>query len=344
MLDRAQLLRRFAAGAAAAPLAGLLAERAAAAGGGGDFPPHPRWTFAFISDQTTNPLLVALQYGIQDACALVDCQYTWSGSAIGSVQEMQDAFQKALAAKPSGIALSIVDPKAFDQPVARAMRAGVPVVSFVTDAPGTSSNQRLAFTGVSPYAVGYEAGTRFAKASPRGELALLVGTAPDDGARARLNGAKAAIAKAGGAIHLTTFNTGDTAYDANTRLEAWFPTRRNLRGMLAVDPASTLGLGAVMEKYALGAKGIRAAGFGVFPAILQFVARGGLAFTIDEQPYLQGFYPLLQLFLYKLSGGLVAPADMRTGPLFVTRSNVGPYVNTHTRFEGSSSKQRYPIA
>jgi simple sugar transport system substrate-binding protein len=34
------------------------------------------------------------------------------------------------------------------------------------------------------------------------------------------------------------------------------------------------------------------------------------------------------------------PAQTDTGLLFVTKDNVGPYLNTQTRFEGSSSAQK----
>jgi simple sugar transport system substrate-binding protein len=52
---------------------------------------------------------------------------------------------------------------------------------------------------------------------------------------------------------------------------------------------------------------------------------------------------VLQLFLYRYSGGLVAPADTNTGLNFVTRANVGRYLTTKSRFEGSSAAERYPV-
>jgi simple sugar transport system substrate-binding protein len=48
----------------------------------------------------------------------------------------------------------------------------------------------------------------------------------------------------------------------------------------------------------------------------------------------------MQLFLAKLSGGLVAPSDTNTGLLFVTKATVKPYLTTKTRFEGSSTRQQ----
>jgi simple sugar transport system substrate-binding protein len=49
---------------------------------------------------------------------------------------------------------------------------------------------------------------------------------------------------------------------------------------------------------------------------------------------------VIQLFLYKLSGGLTVPSETNTGLLFVTKDNVKPYLTTKTRFEGSSTKQQ----
>ncbi len=95
-----------------------------------------------------------------------------------------------------------------------------------------------------------------------------------------------------------------------------------------------------MEKYGLAAKGVHAGGYDLLPKTLQEIQSGNLDFTIDQQPYLQGFIPVIQLFLYKLSGGLMFPSDTNTGLLFVTKSNVSPYLNTQTRFEGSSSAQK----
>ena len=37
----------------------------------------------------------------------------------------------------------------------------------------------------------------------------------------------------------------------------------------------------------------------------------------------------------------MAPSDTNTGLLFVTKDNVKPYLNTKTRYEGSSSSQQY---
>ncbi len=65
---------------------------------------------------------------------------------------------------------------------------------------------------------------------------------------------------------------------------------------------------------------MKGGGYDLLPGTLRLIQNGSLQFTIDQQPYLQGFYPVVQLFLYKLSGGLVAPSDTNTGLLFVTKA------------------------
>jgi simple sugar transport system substrate-binding protein len=53
---------------------------------------------------------------------------------------------------------------------------------------------------------------------------------------------------------------------------------------------------------------------------------------------------VFQLFLTRYSGGLIAPAETNTGLHFVTRRNVGPYLTTHTRYEGSSRAYKFPVS
>jgi simple sugar transport system substrate-binding protein len=70
------------------------------------------------------------------------------------------------------------------------------------------------------------------------------------------------------------------------------------------------------------------------------VQDGTLAFTIYQDPYLQGFLPVLYMYLYNLSGGVLSPPDTDTGLSVVTKANVAPYVAT-SRYQGSSSAEKY---
>jgi ABC-type sugar transport system substrate-binding protein len=70
---------------------------------------------------TTKPFFVPTQYGIADACSLLGCEHQWTGSANSDVSEMVNA---AIAAKAAASAVPIIDPKAFNAPVARDVGCG----------------------------------------------------------------------------------------------------------------------------------------------------------------------------------------------------------------------------
>src|ERR671937_1447637 len=101
----------------------------AAAAGAGDFPSTPKWRFVFVCHVTTNPFFTPTQYGAQDACALLNTEFQWTGSKDSIVAEMVNATNSAISSKADGIALAVVDKDAFNDPVNKALDAGIPVVS-----------------------------------------------------------------------------------------------------------------------------------------------------------------------------------------------------------------------
>jgi simple sugar transport system substrate-binding protein len=97
-------------------------------------------------------------------------------------------------------------------------------------------------------------------------------------------------------------------------------------------------VGQTVAKYKLRDKGLKVAGgFDLVPETLAAVKNGDLDYTIDQQPYLQGFLPVLALYLFRISGGLLFPTQTNTGLLFVTKDNVDPYQGTKTRYQGSDT-------
>jgi hypothetical protein len=87
MTSRRELLRRAGAGAAGFTLAELLGPAAALAGdGGGDFRALPDGASCSSVHSTLDPLLVATQFGAQDAASLVRCTTQWTGSPRGDLK------------------------------------------------------------------------------------------------------------------------------------------------------------------------------------------------------------------------------------------------------------------
>src|SRR5215211_6158894 len=88
----------------------------AAATGSGNFPSTPKWKFVFVNHVTTNPFFTPTQYGAEDASALLGTSFQWTGSKTADVGEMVNAMNAAISGKADGIAVAIIDPKAFNGP------------------------------------------------------------------------------------------------------------------------------------------------------------------------------------------------------------------------------------
>jgi simple sugar transport system substrate-binding protein len=337
-LNRSELLRWAGLAAAGASLPSLFGARE----GSGFIQPHPRWRFVFVNHATTNPFFLPTRYGIQDACSLFDVQCGWTGSRRSDVGEMVAAMRRAIRNKVHGIAVSVIEPRAFNAPTAEALRRGIPVVAYNAD--GGRGNQRLSYVGQDLYQSGLKMGARIAELVREGDVFIFIATPGQLNIQPRVDGAVDAIRDSGKPIRARIVATGPDVRVEQARIEATYKKHRNLRGMFAVDGGSTQGVAEVMQKYGLAARGVRAGGYDLLPRTLGAIADRHLAFTIDQQPYLQGFLPVFQLFLARYTAGLVAPAETNTGLHFVTRRNVGPYLTTRTRYEGSSRVHKYPVS
>jgi simple sugar transport system substrate-binding protein len=336
-LDRAAALRLAAAAAA-----GLALPGAARAGDPLAFPqPHPTWRFVFVNHALTNPFFVPAKNGSGDAAAIVGASVHWVGSVSSDVGEMVKAMRRAIELRADGIAVSIVDPEAFNGPTALALSRGIPVVAYNAD--GGKANKRLAYIGQDNYQSGLELGARIVSLVEGGDVYLFIATPRQQNIQPRIDGALDAIRDSGSPLRVHVVASGVAVGAEKDKIEATYKADKKLRGLFAVDAGSTAGVGAVMRAHGLHARGVRAGGYDLLPSTLRAIHDRDLDFTIDQQPYLQGFLPVLQLFLDRYTDGLVVPADTNTGLNFVTRANVTRYLTTKSRFEGSSSREQYPV-
>ena len=315
----------------------------AAKGAAGNFPSTPPWKFAFVNHVTTNPFFVPTQYGLADAAALLGLpKPSWTGSATSNVPQMVSATNAAISAKASGIAVAVISNTAFTTPVANAMNDGIPVVSYNADGnTGDPGTNRLAYIGQDLFVSGEALGQKIAASMPNGGDAVgFIATPGTANIQPRIDGAKAALKASGKNINFTSVASGAELPQENTTINAYVLAHKSsLKGIFAVDAGSTQTVGAIVAKYNLQSQ-VASGGFDLTPQTLSAIKSGSLGFTIDQQPYLQGFLPTLYLYLWNLSGGLVNPPETNTGLTFVTKANVGPYQSTTSRYEGSSTAQK----
>ena len=337
--DRRAFLRRTAlTGAAAGSVSTILAACGSSASSGGGssevFGSHPNYKFVFVNHVTTNPFFVPTQYGAADACKLLGCSYQWTGSESSNVNQMVNAMNTAVTSGANGIAAALIDLHAFNAPTEAALKAGIPVLAYNADAEG---NKRLSYVGQDLKKAGEQMGERIVAAVGSGDVALFIATPGSANLQPRIEGAEKAVKASGKPITTHSVATGAAVAQEEPAIEAWFKSHASAKGMYAVDGGSTESLAKVMQKYGLPGKGVKAGGFDLTEQTQKLLQEGNIEFTIDQQPYLQGFLPVLQLFLWHVSGTLTGPAETDTGLKFLNKETVAPYVESKTRYEGTSS-------
>ncbi|MGI8476356.1 MAG: sugar ABC transporter substrate-binding protein [Thermomicrobiales bacterium] len=322
-------------GAAAAALGvGVAGRSVRGALAAGELPQKP-YKITFVNHVTTNPFFTPCIYGIEDACAFLGCSYQWTGSKSSNVAEMVSAMQTAIAAKVDGIAVCLVDAEAFNKPTEDALSIGIPVIGYNADTP----NARLNYVGQSLYQSGYNITKRWLQlVKESGHVMLSIGTPGSLNLQSRLDCYIQAIKDAGDPVTYDTLESGVDEATSESRIESYYLAHKDVAGMFGTGGSDTKFVGKISKKYGLAAQGVITAGYDLEPETLSFVESGDLSFTTDQQPYLQGFIPTLQIYLYKLSGGAVAPANTDTSLAYVTKENVATYL-TPSRFEGSTDAE-----
>ena len=111
----------------------------------------------------------------------------------------------------------------------------------------------------------------------------------------------------------------------------------NTKGLFAVDGGSTQGVAPDDPEARPERQGARAAAMTSPRSPSSCLRRAHIEFTIDQQPYLQGFYPVLQLYMYQVSQKLTGIADVNTGLKFLDKTTVMPYNSTKSRYEGTAT-------
>src|SRR5215831_4333998 len=305
----------------------------------GNFPKTPAWQFWFVNHVTTNLFFVPTQNGMKDAAALLGLPAPkWGGSTTSSATEMVSYLNTAIAAKANGIATTVITATSFTTPVKNAMDAGIPVVSYNADGVVTNGvpnigTNRLCYVGQALYNSGVAMGNRIKSLiSTPGEVVIFIATPGSGNIQPRLDGATSVLKPAGFVVKSAA--TGALTSGEEAAEKAYLTgAKSTLKGAFAVDAGSTQFLGPSLASVGLK---IPAGGFDLTPGTLSAINSGQINFTIDQNPYLQGFLPVMYLYLFNLTGGLVAPPNTDTGLTFVTKSTVGPYLNTKTSYEGSA--------
>jgi simple sugar transport system substrate-binding protein len=307
----------------------------------GNFPKTPAWKFWFVNHADTNQFFTPTKYGYADAAALLGLAApNWGGSATSSINEMISFMNSGISAKADGIMLAVISDTAFTTPVKNAMDAGIPVLSYNADGiykngQASIGTNRLAYVGQALFLSGQAMGQQIKTLIPGGgEIVIFIATPGTGNIQPRYDGAVSVLGKSY-TVHEVATSTTDSQ-ELSTE-KSYLLGHKSIKGAFAVDSGSTANLSAALKGAGLK---IPAGGFDTDPRTLAGLQDGSVTFSIFQNPYLQGFLPVLYTYLYNLSGGQLAPPNTDTGLTVLNKDNVGQFMK-NSRFQGGSSAQAY---
>ncbi len=125
---------------------------------------------------------------------------------------------------------------------------------------------------------------------------------------------KRALDEAG--VKSEVLDTGAVSLDDTlTKLTQYLIGQQNTKGILAMGG---MPLTVAAKATADAGMNIPIAGFDLSKPIVQDILDGKIIAAVDQQPYYQGAFPIMQLYLYKKYALL--PCDINTGGAIVDKS------------------------
>jgi simple sugar transport system substrate-binding protein len=282
-----------------------------------------------VHSGVANTFWQTVQKGYEDACARIqaNCQMIYVQTD-GSIPEQVVNFDAALARNPDGIITSIVDNAAYDDVIQRARDAGVIVIaSNVDDLEGAAGNARQAFVGQGFIPAGNSLSTAIAEQFPgEGPIHVAVGvSAPgqnwsEQRAQGIIEGLEAwAAANPDREFTYERIDSGTDLAIVSDRVGAYLSANPNTNAYLDTGFWHA-GVARVLADRGVPPGQVLLGGFDLVPEVLEQMSNGYVQVQVDQQPYMQGFLPVMQIYLAKNFG--LTPADVDTGQGLVTPDQV----------------------
>ena len=291
---------------------------------------EPEFTFYYISHGgPADPWWGPVIKGAELAGQLLGVKVVYQGPEKFSIKWLVDALQSAAAAKPDGIIITVTDYQALDEPLRKVIEQGIPVIAVNVPDPRPPDERipYLGYVGQDEYQAGYKLGEYVIKWFQRefGRLpknaVIGIHEVGHVGLELRAKGIQDAFRDAGAGyvpekLDITTDIT-----------KAYEILKSYLRANPDVEVIFTLGpLGAHPAMQLIVDEGLQGKVFvatvDLDDKILQGIRDGIVIAAVSQQPFAQGFLPVVFMYLY-VKYGIVPPEHVPTGPTIIDKNLLG---------------------
>lgn len=270
----------------------------------------PRWTFAMVTHSGDGDTFWDIvQRGAEQAAVKDNIKFLYSHN--DEAQQQAQLVQAAIDQKVDGLIVSLAKPDAMKDVVAKATRAGIPVITVNSGSAESKAFGALTHIGQDESIAGEAVGDEL-NARGRKKALCILHEQGNVGHEQRCAGAK----KAFDGQMQNLYVEGTNMPDVQASIEA------KLQADKSIDAVVTLGApfadAAVKAKRTAGSKA-EIDTFDLNAKVATALQDKTLGFAVDQQPYLQGYEAVDLLWLYRYNRNVLGGGrPVLTGPQIIT--------------------------
>ncbi|OLP61968.1 sugar ABC transporter substrate-binding protein [Xaviernesmea oryzae] len=277
-----------------------------------------------VVPKVVHPWFDKVNDGAQAAAAAIKAQTGSNVEVIYSAPQSADVVQQnqiidsALATRPDGLALDLLDPSGNRASLEEAQNQKIPLVIFDSIPP---EGMAIPYIGSDFCEQAKIAARRLVEVlGGNGEVAIMQGvpTAPNHSIRAKCH--REVFAEHPGIKVVAEGIDNDSIETAQQQAAAIMQANPNLKGWVASDAAGPIGIGQAIVEAGKQGK-VTLVGLDNLPEMLDMIREGVADSSSASQPELQGYWSVM--LLWAQATGAKVPGYLDTGNAFLTKENVG---------------------
>jgi ABC-type sugar transport system substrate-binding protein len=232
----------------------------------------------------------------------------------GDAVKQSQLIDAAVAAKPDGLIVSMANPDGVKQAVQAAVAAGIPVIAINKGDKVWQQFGAQTYVGQSELVAGHQVGERL-KAAGLKNVICVIQEVGNTGLQDRCQG----ISESLGGVTKNIQVDGANVADAQNVIKSALLADPTIDGVVTLNsPITPAATQAIAEANSTA----KVAAFELSTDVLKLVEDHKVLFAVDQQPYLQGYLPVVFLTNEVRNGDVVGGGQpVYTGPGFVTADN-----------------------
>ncbi|MBM3712003.1 MAG: substrate-binding domain-containing protein [Actinobacteria bacterium] len=279
-------------------------------------------TFTLSCQFAANVLINRIIFGMDVAGEDLGVKVNFIAPESGTVPDQVNQLISAIAAKPDGIAILVTENVAFQDAIKTCNEQGIPWGTFNTGDPGVGPEQ-LFYVG----AVHYDSGVAIAEKALKDftpKRYLVVDPLPGHSALdLRLKGIQDVMAEAG--IPGDFIDSTNEVAESVTRTKAYIIENPDTDCIFPIGVfQNKTTVDAIEELGKKAGQDIMVYPHDVESFTLDAIKDGRIAATSDQQMFLQGYLPVMYLYLF-VKYGQIPPMVNATGPAIYDKSNIAKF-------------------